>query len=159
MIRWELLLLSLALSLVTLSTVTINNPTHFLYNFQQKEIFLPSLVENACVILTQNKTNVISEILVMDSSNSLVINVSSSKTVNLQLSAGNYQFIVMKEFQFNTTTKKYEVINTTYNATMTLEILKVKVMLHDHVIFVIGMLGTVIGVIIYVIRVIKTKTL
>ncbi|WP_338602866.1 hypothetical protein V6M85_03110 [Sulfolobus tengchongensis] len=159
MMRWELLLLSISLSLVTLSTVSINTPTQFLYNFQQKELSLPPLVEKACVIITQNKTNVISEILVLSNTKSFIVNVSSDGMVNLPISSGNYEFFIIKEFEFNTTTKKFEKINTTYNATMTLEILKMKVLLNNHVIFIAGVMGTIIGGVIYVVRIIKTRTL
>lgn len=149
MIRWELLVTSIFITILSLSMVTINNPIHFVINFRYYHLTIPQIVMEDSLTITQNKTGIITEVELMNSTNIMMFNVTSP--ITLSLKPGSYYLSIIKEI--NSTDGK--LLNTTYNATMTLTIEKTAILLHTNILFYTGIIGTVIGLLVYTIRKLK----
>jgi len=144
-IKWELLLASISLAILSLSMATINSPTHFIINFKNYTLKVPSLVESASVTISQNKSGLITEVL---TNHDLIINVTNVTPYTMYLNPGTFTFSIIKEVNES----NGKILNVTYNATITYTILKVKLVQHQQVLYYSGIAGTVIGLLIYVTR-------
>jgi len=144
-IKWELLLASISLAILSLSTVTINTPTHFTINFENYTLNVPNLVESASVTISQNKSGLITEVLI---NHDLTVNVTSISPYTISLNPGTFTFSIIKEVNES----NGKTLNVTYNATITYTIQKVKLVLHQKILYYSGIAGTVIGLLIYVTR-------
>jgi len=145
MIKWELLLASISLAVLSLSMVTINSPTHFTINFDNYTLNVPNLVESAIVTISQNKSGLITEVLI---NHDLTVNVTSIAPYTMSLNPGTFTFSIIKEVNES----NGKMLNVTYNATITYTIQKVNLVLHQKILYYSGIAGTVIGLLIYVIR-------
>ena len=150
MIKWELLLVSISIAILSLSMTTINTPTHFTINFKSYTLKVPNLVQEAIVTISQNKSGLITEVLI---NHDIVVNVTSATPYTMYLKPGTYTFSIIKEVNES----DGKILNVTYNATITYTIQKVKLVLHQKLFYYSGMAGTIIGLLIYVIKRIFVK--
>ncbi|QIW25242.1 hypothetical protein EWF20_14530 [Sulfolobus sp. S-194] len=149
MIRWELLLASISLTLISLSIVTLNNPTHIVINFGSSyEMSISPLVTSDSITLIQNRSNVISEVEIISSSNHFIVNVSNIDPFITSLPPGSYKFVLIKEIN-ESNNKPTNII---YNVTLTLLIQKMSVVLHQKILYLSGIVGLILSFVIYVIR-------
>jgi len=141
---------SISLAILSLSTVTINTPTHFTINFENYTLNVPNLVESASVTISQNKSGLITEVLI---NHDLTVNVTSISPYTISLNPGTFTFSIIKEVNES----NGKTLNVTYNATITYTIQKVKLVLHQKVLYYSGIFGTMIGLLIFIIRKIRKR--
>ncbi|BFH72888.1 hypothetical protein SJAV_08320 [Sulfurisphaera javensis] len=155
MIRLELLSLSMFITLLALTTASISTPVHLVYNFQTLNLSISPLVENGYITITQNKTDIISEIQI----NGIIVNVTSSSPYTISLKPGDYSFIIIKEWLYNATTNNFTEIPIKYNATAKVEITKLKLVLHSTLLYYSSIIGSILSLIVYVVRIFKKRKL
>ncbi|MBB5255104.1 hypothetical protein [Sulfurisphaera ohwakuensis] len=149
MIRWELLLASISLTLISLSVVTLNNPTHIVINFGNSyELHISPLVTSDSITLTQNNSNIVSEIEIISGSNHFIVNISNIDPFVISLPPGSYTFELIKEI--NESNNK--PTNIVYNVTLVLSIQKMRIVLHQKILYLSGIIGLIFSLVIYVIR-------
>jgi len=104
-----------------------------------------NLVKTASISISQNKSGLITEVLI---NHDLTVNVTSITPYTMSLDPGTFTFSIIKEVNES----NGKTLNMTYNATITYTIQKVKLVLHQKVLCYSGIVGTIIGFLIYVIR-------